>query len=119
MLRGPAAGFSIGDLGKPGNHSARRDYDTGVPRGIFRLTTLADNSREITPPKQKGRIAFRRLFDSNGSTNLIPILATLAGSNPAAAPARAAIPFALLVSAPLTPTLARGARCAYCAIWRC
>ena len=49
MLRRPAACFSIGDLGKPGNHGAKDDHDTGVPRGIFRLTTLADNSREITP----------------------------------------------------------------------
>jgi hypothetical protein len=49
MPRRPAACFSIGDLGKPGNHGARNDYDTGVPRGIFRLTRLADNSREITP----------------------------------------------------------------------
>jgi hypothetical protein len=49
MPRRAAACISIGDSGKPGNHGARDDYDTGVPRGIFRLTTLADNSREITP----------------------------------------------------------------------
>jgi hypothetical protein len=49
MLRRPAARISIGDLGKSGNHGARDDYDTGVPRGIFRLTRLADNSRAITP----------------------------------------------------------------------
>ncbi len=49
MLRRPAAWISIGDLAKPGNHGANDDHDTGVPRGIFRLTTLADNSREITP----------------------------------------------------------------------
>jgi hypothetical protein len=35
MPRRPAACFSIGDSGKPGNHGARDDYDTGVPRGAW------------------------------------------------------------------------------------
>ena len=35
MPRRPAAWFSIGDLGKPGNHGARNNCDTGVPRGAW------------------------------------------------------------------------------------
>jgi hypothetical protein len=35
MPRRPAAWISIGDSGKPGNHGARDDYDTGVPEAAF------------------------------------------------------------------------------------